>query len=90
MILYGLRRDIEFEFDRIKFYVNKENRDNEFDKILKELLDNKDLTIEYYTINYFPETKGGGRTLSLKGYYDGDYHNVFHLNLYEEVIKTED
>ena len=90
MILYGLRQDMEFKFDKIKFYVNKENRDNEFDKILKDLLEKEDLTIEYHTINYLPKTKGEGRMLSLKGYYDGDYHNVFHLNLYEEIIKTED
>lgn len=90
MILYVLRQDIEFEFDKINFYVNEENRNTEFDKRLKELLEDKDLTIEYHTINHFPKIKGGGRALSLKGYYDGDYHSTFHLSLYEEIIKTED
>lgn len=89
MILYALRQDIEFEFDKIKFYVNEENRNAEFDKRLKELLDDKDLTIEYHTINQFPKRNGGGRALALRGY-RGDYHSTFHLNLYEEIIKTED
>jgi hypothetical protein len=90
MILYALRQDIEFEFDKIKFYVNEENRNTEFDKLLKELLDDKDLTIEYHTINYFPKRNGGGRILALRGYRGGDYHSTFHLNLYEDIIKTED